>query len=174
MKLRKKSLIADLRKINAISVIVKMAKFYGYRGYNSSGQPLGWLYLTNAGCEYVYTNKPDYLGWCKRWKTPKGAAKNFDWYNQQWKLRYGGYLKIEIMPDFVEEPKDKYWDEANSDIIKESKAKYDRKKPTWSFRPKPELVKWLENVRLPGETDAALLNRQLEKLMRLEHSANTR
>jgi hypothetical protein len=67
----------------------------------------------------------------------------------------------------------KKWDEAHPEIIKQSKANYDKKRPVWSFRPEPELIQWLEEERWDNddgasETNAELLNRKLTKLMKLE------
>ena len=65
------------------------------------------------------------------------------------------------------------WDAANPDIIKQSKAEYDRKNPIMSFRPTPELIQWLDEERWNDdgkpETDAALIKRKLEKLMKMEN-----
>ncbi len=67
----------------------------------------------------------------------------------------------------------KRWDAANPEVVRESKAKYDEKNPIWSFRPTPELRKWLEEERWDDEdgkpeTNAALVIRKLEKLKKLE------
>lgn len=66
------------------------------------------------------------------------------------------------------------WDKSNSDKVKESKAKYDKKNPVWSFRPTPEMIEWLEKERWDDsngnpENNAALLIRKLEKLMEMEY-----
>lgn len=72
--------------------------YYGYRCYNKSGEALGWFYTYNSDTEYSYTNKD--FAWCKRWKSMKGAEKNFDNYNKRWQAKTnGGYLKIEEMPE---------------------------------------------------------------------------
>jgi O-methyltransferase involved in polyketide biosynthesis len=68
----------------------------------------------------------------------------------------------------------KNWDKNHSRIIKASKAKYDQNHPTWSFRLTSELKEWLESERWDDEktgkpeTNAALVKRKLEKLMKLE------
>jgi len=68
----------------------------------------------------------------------------------------------------------KEWDKNNPEIIKESKKKYDEKNPIWSFRPSEELREWLEEERWDSEedgkpeTNAQLLSRKLNKLMKLE------
>jgi hypothetical protein len=58
-------------------------------------------------------------------------------------------------------------------VIKQSKAEYDRKNPVMSFRPTPELIQWLDEERWDDdgkpETDAALIKRKLEKLMKMEN-----
>ncbi len=75
---------------------------YGYRCYNKDGEPLGWFYTYNNDTEITWTTID--LNWCKRWKTERGAKKNFDRYNRRWRFKSsGGYLKIEVMPD-IQEP----------------------------------------------------------------------
>jgi O-methyltransferase involved in polyketide biosynthesis len=76
------------------------------------------------------------------------------------------------MTDPYRETKKK-WDEAHYQVIKQSKAKYDLKNPTWSFRPTEELREWLEEERWDNEdgsteSNAQLLTRKLTKLMKLE------
>jgi hypothetical protein len=155
-----------------------MDQFYGYQCYDSDGNPLGWFYTTNSGRVYNYTNNAELLHWAKRWKTPEGGKAKIEHYNKNWHFfSKGGSLKIEAMPEF-EIPvtssalKRKEWDLANKDIVKQSKAEYDRKNPIISFRPTPELIQWLEEERWDDdgkpETDGALIRRKLEKLMKLE------
>lgn len=154
-----------------------MSQFYGYRCYGSDGIAWGWFYTANSGQEYNWTVHSSQLSWCKRWKTARGAERSFDRCNKEWNFRNkGGYLKIEIMPDF-EIPLSraalsrKEWDAANSDVIKQSKAVYDQKRPVVSFRPTSEIREWLDEERWNDgvpETDAALINRKLEKLRKLE------
>lgn len=157
-----------------------MAQFYGYRCYDSNDKALGWFYTTNSGRSCEYTNNPTDLHWAKKWRTSKGAERLFDGENGRWRVfSRGGYLKIEQMPDFKIPPssrdlKRKKWDAENPDIIKQSKAEYDRKNPVISFRPTPELLQWLEEERWNDddgkpETDAALIRRKLEKLMKMEN-----
>ena len=156
-----------------------MSQFYGYQCYNPDGVPLGWFYTTDSERACNYTNQSDLLHWGKSWKTKKGAERDFEHENQKWQFSSkGGYLKIEVMPDF-EVPvtrnaqKRKEWDAANPDAIKQSKAEYDRKNPVMSFRPTPELIQWLDEGRWDDngkpETDAALIRRKLEKLMEMEN-----
>lgn len=76
---------------------------YGYRCYNKNGEPLGWLYTYSNNTEYTWTNKD--LAWCKKWKTQRGARKQFDNCNARWKfVSKGGFLKIELMPDYDNKP----------------------------------------------------------------------
>jgi hypothetical protein len=151
-----------------------MTQFYGYRCYSPDNEPLGWFYANAAG-DYAHTNDLTYLHRCKYWKTHHSAAKNFDTYNQQWQLDSdGGYLQIETMPDFENPPhrarlKQKEWDAANPEVIKKSKATYDKKNPILSFRPTPEIIQWLEEERYDDEPNAALVNRKLEKLRQMEN-----
>lgn len=65
------------------------------------------------------------------------------------------------------------WNETNPQAIKEAQEIYNQKRPIWSFRPTPENLEWLESERWEDrdgnpENNAALLNRKLEKLRRLE------
>ena len=65
------------------------------------------------------------------------------------------------------------WNLLNPEVIKKSQEKYNEKRPSWSFRPTPELLEWLEEERWvledgKPETNAALLTRKLNKLMKLE------
>lgn len=155
-----------------------MSQFYGYRCYSPNNVAIGWFY-THGSRDYSWTNELSDLHWCKRWKTFKGATKHLDIYNEKWKFgSKGGYIKIEVMPDFELplselEQKRKAWDAANPDIIKQSKAEYDKKRPVVSFRPAPEIREWLDEERYDDngvpETDTALINRKLDKLRRMEN-----
>lgn len=150
-----------------------MNKYYGYQSYDNEGNALGWLYTYNNDTELAFTKEK--IHWCKRWKTERGAKKNFDWYNGRWCTKsQGGYLKIEVIP---EKPSDPYqnqqkWQEKNPNVVQESKAKYDAENPVWAIRLKLEIREWLEEERRDDngipETNAALVNRKLEKLMKLE------
>ena len=149
-------------------------KYYGYQCYDNEDNPLGWLYTYNNDTELTYTKRN--FDWCKRWKTDRGAKKNFDWYNNRWHFNTkGGYLKIEVMPEMPSDPyqSQQKWQQKNSDIVQESKGKYDAVNPVWSVRLKSEIREWLEEERWADdngilETNAALVNRKLEKLMQLE------
>lgn len=156
-----------------------MTQYYGYRCYDNKGIALGWFYTTYSGRSCTYTNNPPDLHWAKKWRTIKGAERLFDNENERWRFSSkGGWLKIEPMPEF-EIPltrnalKRKEWDAENPDAIRQSKAEYDRKNPIVSFRPTPELIQWLEEERWGDdgkpETDAALIRRKLEKLMKMEN-----
>jgi hypothetical protein len=151
--------------------------YYSYRCYTQQSEPLGWLYTFDCGREYAWTNTD--LEWCKRWKTQKGAEKHFDSYNRMWEFKSkGGYLKIEVMPEFNESKSSarsnqQRWNEANRDKVYQSQEKYNQKRPVLSFRPSVELLEWLEEERWTDdndkpESDAALIHRKLTKLMKLE------
>ncbi|MCL6753328.1 hypothetical protein KBT16_21095 [Nostoc sp. CCCryo 231-06] len=65
------------------------------------------------------------------------------------------------------------WNEANRDALYQAQENYNQKRPIMSFRPKTELLEWLEGERYQDEnaepeSDASLLNRKLEKLRLLE------
>ncbi|MDF5722163.1 MAG: hypothetical protein PUP91_17085 [Rhizonema sp. PD37] len=149
--------------------------YYGYRCYNNLGEPLGWLYTYNNDINYGWTEKKD-LDWCKRWKTEKGAKNNLERYNSRWQFQSkGGYLQIEVMPD-IKEPESakshshKLIEEWGEDVTHNIESVHIR---TISFQPKPEVIQWLEKQRKMydnGEYEPIkeVLNRQLEKLMKLE------
>ncbi len=52
----------------------------------------------------------------------------------------------------------------NPEVVKECYAKYNKKKPSWGFRPQESLLEWLESQRHEKETNSALLNRLLFQL----------
>ncbi|MHC5833224.1 MAG: hypothetical protein ACYT04_98870, partial [Nostoc sp.] len=59
------------------------------------------------------------------------------------------------------------WNEANRDVLYQAQENYNQKRPIISFRPKAELLEWLDKERTAddngeAETDASLLNRKLE------------
>lgn len=65
------------------------------------------------------------------------------------------------------------WNEEHFNVIQKAQAEYNKKKPVWSVRLTPENMEWLEDSRWEDdkgkpESDAALLNRKLEKLRKLE------
>ena len=106
----------------------------------------------------------------KTWKTERGARKYLEsnvLVGRQGERIQGRWTEIEV----VEISPQQQWHTKNSGVIKEAKAKYDTKRPVFSFRPKPEILEWLEKERKENETDAELLNRQLGKLMNLEQQS---
>lgn len=65
------------------------------------------------------------------------------------------------------------WNDLNPQVLKDAQEAYNKKRPIWTFRPTPENLKWLEEERWEDEdgkpeSNAALLNRKLEKLRKLE------
>lgn len=103
----------------------------------------------------------------KTWKTEKGAKKYLE--THLFIGRAGERLRVMWTDiEVVEISSQQQWHTNNPELIRESKAKYDVKHPVFSFRPKPEILQWLEKERLPNETDAKLLNRKLEELMQLQ------
>lgn len=65
------------------------------------------------------------------------------------------------------------WNEANPGALKRAQEAYNEKRPIWTFRPTPENLEWLEEERWEDEdgkpeSNAALLNRKLGKLRKLE------
>ena len=103
----------------------------------------------------------------KTWKTERGARKYLESHvlvgrqGERIRARWTAVEVVEISPQ-------QQWHTNNPSVIRESKAKYDSKRPVFSFRPKPEILAWLEKERCEGESDAQLLNRKLGKLMELE------
>lgn len=57
------------------------------------------------------------------------------------------------------------WNLNNPDSTKQSVAKYNAKRPAFTFRPTPEMLVWLESERLEGENNATLLKRLMWRLM---------
>lgn len=103
----------------------------------------------------------------KTWKTEKGAKKYLETHlfigraGERLRAMWTDIEVVEITPQ-------QQWHTNNPGVIKEAKAKYDSKRPVLSFRPKPEILEWLERERCESESDAELLNRKLGKLMKLE------
>lgn len=61
------------------------------------------------------------------------------------------------------------WQRKNKDVVKKSKADYDKKNPVWSFRPDEELRNWLEESKENDkESNARVVIRKLNKLMNME------
>ena len=124
-----------------------------------------YLIQTRGNPEYNSIDSGTLEG-AKTWKTERGANN----YLTKLLVEPGGdklrnrWTTIEV----VEISPQQQWHTKNSGVIKEAKAKYDSKRPVLSFRPKPEILEWLERERYEGESDALLLNRKLEELMKLE------
>ena len=124
-----------------------------------------YLIQTQGNPEYNPIDSGTLEG-AKTWKTERGANN----YLAKLLVEPGGdklrnrWTTIEV----VEISPQQQWHTKNSGVIKEAKAKYDSKRPVFSFRPKPEIIEWLEKERCAGESDADLLNRKLGKLMKLE------
>lgn len=106
----------------------------------------------------------------KTWKTEKGARKYLETHlfigraGERLRAMWTDIEVVEISPQ-------QQWHTNNPSAIKESKARYDSKRPVLSFRPKSEILAWLEKERSPSESDAQLLNRKLGKLMELEQQS---
>jgi len=103
----------------------------------------------------------------KKWKTERGARKYLEskvLVGRQGERIQARWTTVEV----VEISPQQQWHTKNPGVIKEAKARYDSKRPVLSFRPKPEILEWLERERYDGESDADLLNRKLGKLMKLE------
>lgn len=112
------------------------------------------------------------LEMAKTWKTEKGAKKYLETHlfiGRQGERLRAMWTDIEV----VEVSPQQQWHTNNPKVIRESKAKYDVKRPVLSFRPKPDILEWLEKERKENETDAELLNRNLGKLMQLEQHNTT-
>lgn len=65
------------------------------------------------------------------------------------------------------------WNETHRETLQKAQEEYEKKRPTWSFRPTPENLDWLEEERWEDEdgkpeSNAVLVNRKLEKLRKLE------
>lgn len=65
------------------------------------------------------------------------------------------------------------WQKKNKDIVKKSKAEYDKKNPVWGIRLDEELRTWLREEKVKDEngkleSNAAVVIRKLQKLMKLE------
>lgn len=106
----------------------------------------------------------------KVWKTEKGARKYLE--THLFIGRAGEKLrKMWTDIEVVELSPQQQYRADNPEVIRESKAKYDTKRPVLSFRPKPDILEWLEKERCEGESDAQLLNRKLGKLMDLEQQS---
>jgi hypothetical protein len=125
-----------------------------------------YLIETQGNLEYNAIDSGNLEG-AKKWKTERGAQKYLESkvlvgrQGERIQARWTAIEVVEISPQ-------QQWHTNNPDVIKEAKAKYDSKRPVFSFRPKPDILEWLEKERCEGESDADLLNRKLGKLMKLE------
>jgi hypothetical protein len=128
-----------------------------------------YLIETQGNPEYNAVDSGNLEG-AKKWKTERGARKYLESKvlvgrpGERIQARWTEIEVVEISPQ-------QQWHTKNSGVIKEAKAKYDSKRPVFSFRPKLEILEWLEKERCEGESDADLLNRMLGKLMKLEQQS---
>jgi hypothetical protein len=125
-----------------------------------------YLIETQGNLEYNAIDSGNLEG-SKKWKTERGARKYLESHvlvGRQGERIQARWTTIEV----VEISPQQEWHTKNPGVVKEAKAKYDSKRPVFSFRPKPEILEWLEKERCEGESDADLLNRKLGKLMKLE------
>ena len=125
-----------------------------------------YLIQTQGNPEYNAIDSATLEG-AKKWKTERGARKYLESHvlvGRQGERILARWTAIEV----VEISPQQQYHANNPEVIRNSKAKYDSKRPVLSFRPKPEILEWLEKERKENETDAELLNRQLGKLMNLE------
>jgi len=140
---------------------------YAIRFKNES--QVRYLIETQGNPEYNAVDSGNLEG-AKKWKTERGARKYLESKvlvgrpGERIQARWTEIEVVEISPQ-------QQWHTKNSGVIKEAKAKYDSKRPVFSFRPKLEILEWLEKERCEGESDADLLNRMLGKLMKLEQQS---
>jgi hypothetical protein len=132
----------------------------------TNGNQVKYLIYTQGDTRYNALDSGTVAG-ARTWKTERGAKKYLEQHlligGQGERLR-AKWSSIEV----VEISSQQQWDKQHPDIVKQSKAKYDQRRPVLSFRPKPEIAQWLTKERCPNETDAELLNRKLDKLRQLE------
>lgn len=125
-----------------------------------------YLIETQGNPEYNAIDSGNLEG-AKKWKTERGARKYLEskvLVGQQGERIQARWATVEV----VEITPQQQWHANNPEVIRESKTKYDSKRPVLSFRPKPDILEWLERERCEGESDAELLNRKLGKLMKME------
>jgi hypothetical protein len=125
-----------------------------------------YLIETQGNPEYNAIDSGNLEG-AKKWKTERGARKYLEskvLVGRQGERIQAKWTTVEV----VEISAQQQYHTNNPEVIRKAKAKYDSKRPVLSFRPKPEILEWLERERCEGETDAELLNRKLGKLMKLE------
>lgn len=125
-----------------------------------------YLIQTQGNLEYNAIDSGTLEG-AKKWKTERGAKKYLETHvlvGRQGERIQAKWTTIEV----VEISAQQQYHTNNPEVIRKAKAKYDSKRPVFSFRPKPEILAWLERERCEDESDAQLLNRKLGKLMKLE------
>jgi len=137
---------------------------YAIRFKNES--QVRYLIETQGNPEYNAVDSGNLEG-AKKWKTERGARKYLEskvLVGRQGERIQARWTTVEV----VEISPQQQYHANNPEVIRTAKAKYDSKRPVLSFRPKPEILEWLERERCEGETDAELLNRKMGKLMKLE------
>ena len=125
-----------------------------------------YLIETQGNPEYNAIDSGNLEG-AKKWKTERGARKYLEskvLVGRQGERIQAKWTTVEV----VEISAQQQYHTNNPEVIRKAKAKYDSKRPVLSFRPKPEILEWLEKERYENETDAELLNRKLGKLMKLK------
>jgi len=125
-----------------------------------------YLIETQGNPEYNAVDSGNLEG-AKKWKTERGARKYLEskvLVGRQGERIQAKWTTVEV----VEISAQQQYHTNNPEVIRKAKAKYDSKRPVLSFRPKPEILEWLEKERYENETDAELLNRKLGKLMKLK------
>ena len=137
---------------------------YAIRFKNES--QVRYLIETQGNPEYNAVDSGNLEG-AKKWKTERGARKYLEskvLVGRQGERIQAKWTTVEV----VEISAQQQYHTNNPEVIRKAKAKYDSKRPVLSFRPKPEILEWLEKERYENETDAELLNRKLGKLMKLK------
>ncbi|HEY9811304.1 MAG TPA: hypothetical protein V6D13_18420 [Halomicronema sp.] len=135
--------------------------YYAYQCYVND-KFLGWLY-THSGGEISFTVQN--IEWCLKWKTEKGAQKQFDFYNGRWEhSTEGGYLKISLLPDTFKSPP--------KHINKDNYLNKDEPL-TFSVKSTPEIKRWLEVERqkMPGP-NSEIISRKFAEFIKLECQRN--
>ena len=122
-----------------------------------------YLVETQGNPEYNAIDSGNLEG-AKKWKTERGALEYLKFkvlVGRQGEKLQARWKTIEV----VEVSPQQQYHANNPSVIKQAKAKYDSKRPVFSFRPNSEILRLLERERETGETDAQLLNRMLGKLI---------
>lgn len=137
--------------------------------FKKDSQQVRYAIQTQGNPEYNPIDSGTLEG-AKTWKTERGARKYLETHvlvGRQGERIIARWTAIEV----VEISAQQQWHTNNPSVIKAAKAKYDSKRPVFSFRPKLEILEWLEKERCENESDAQLLNRKLGKLMKLEQQS---